>query len=572
MLQWMGGSRRKVTISRKSTQNRQRQYFEQRKQQKQTAGSEVHVDETSIAGLHHKECQSLDILSLLNVSTVSSEGSNGKLGAPTMKYQMPKDPATIISSSAPHSVKIKEAGAPPLSYQEELQYPKVSFWDHENPDLNVSNNNLDLRNAATENRSHGKLGASTMKYQMPKDPAIVVSSSAPPYSVNIKEAGAPPSSYQGELQYPKVSFWDHENPDLNVSNSSLDLRNAATENQLSIFDMLINDESEVISERSLVHEAHVAFSVEGLGKSRTETPLHSPKQEGRIHSDECSLRWKTSRQLNSSKCSNYVLNDIELEVDAMIQDMDIPLGGNPSQFSVDITEHCNWKPNLSSFSDNIQLDSLSRNRECSFGDTDISYNIRREDIWDASCLDDDFLHEREDGISWKYWPHKINGNSGDILDYENGEMSDNTFESHHMPRKRDVKGTKLNNLDPSPRRLSSKVGHDFTTLIGVSGRYNPIKRNHDIRDLPDWPLFETGDATDSTSLLSEESCSSSAVHLQLEHIAKAVDIDFSSSSSRCASEVSLPSVGSQVWTEDPFRVSERQPALIDLSNKMVAHV
>ncbi|KAK5820347.1 hypothetical protein V6Z11_A07G249300 [Gossypium hirsutum] len=77
-------------------------------------------------------------------------------------------------------------------------------------------------------------------------------------------AGAPPASYQGELQCPKISFSDHDNHDLNASNDSLDLWNAATENQLSVFDMLINDESEVGSERSLVHEAHVAFSVKGM--------------------------------------------------------------------------------------------------------------------------------------------------------------------------------------------------------------------------------------------------------------------------------------------------------------------
>ncbi|PPS11870.1 hypothetical protein GOBAR_AA08775 [Gossypium barbadense] len=62
-------------------------------------------------------------------------------------------------------------------------------------------------------------------------------------------AGAPPSSYQGELQRPKISFSDH---DLNV----------ATENRLSVFEMLINDESEVGSERSLVHEAHLKESPE----------------------------------------------------------------------------------------------------------------------------------------------------------------------------------------------------------------------------------------------------------------------------------------------------------------------
>ncbi|KAL1084700.1 hypothetical protein V6Z11_D08G000900 [Gossypium hirsutum] len=495
----MGGSRRKVTISRKSTHNRQRQYFEQRKQQEKTTGYEDHADETSIAGRHQKECRSLDILSLLNLSTFSAVGKC---------------------------------------------YPS---------------------------RSHCKSGPSTIKYQMPEDPAKIITSSVPPsYSVKIKEAGAPPSSYQGELQCPKISFSDHDNHDLNASNDSLDLWNAATENQLSVFDMLINDESEVGSERSLVHEAHVAFSVEGLGKMRTKTPLHSPKQGGRISSDDCSLAWNFSRQLNSLKGSNFVLNDSELEVD-----MDVPLGSSPSQFSVDITDsHGNWKPNLSTFSDDMQLDSHYRNSKCSFGDTDISYNIGREDIWD----------------------------------------------------------------DPSPKHLSSKVGHDLTTLIGESGRYNPIQTNYDVTDLPaqpGWPFFGTEDVKDSLSLLSEESCSSSAVrgetidssppnlmprqsrricstfgrtrmkydlvndfaketrcedrdnlgqpsgkymrtpvplkstatkrasyYLQggielsqkwlLEERCNGVDIDLGFSSFHCTSQANLPSVGSQLWAEDPI--------------------
>ncbi|KAG4113717.1 hypothetical protein ERO13_D12G000401v2 [Gossypium hirsutum] len=422
--------------------------------------------------------------------------------------------------------------------------------------------------------SHCKSGPSIIKYQMPEDPAKIITSSVPPsYSVKIKEAGAPPSSYQGELQCPKISFSDHDNHDLNASNDSLDLWNAATENQLSVFDMLINDESEVGSERSLVHEAHVAFSVEGLGKMRTKTPLHSPKQGGRISSDDCSLAWNFSRQLNSLKGSNFVLNDSELEVD-----MDVPLGSSPSQFSVDITDsHGNWKPNLSTFSDDMQLDSHYRNSKCSFGDTDISYNIGREDIWD----------------------------------------------------------------DPSPKHLSSKVGHDLTTLIGESGRYNPIQTNYDVRDLPaqpGWPFFGTEDVKDSLSLLSfssEESCSSSAVrgetidssppnlmprqsrricstfgrtrmkydldndfaketrcedrdnlgqpsgkymrtpvplkstatkrasyYLQggielsqkwlLEERCNGVDIDLGFSSFHCTTQANLPSVGSQLWAEDPI--------------------
>ncbi|KAK8282040.1 hypothetical protein V6Z12_D08G001200 [Gossypium hirsutum] len=372
---------------------------------------------------------------------------------------------------------------------------------------------------------------------------------------------------------------------------------------------------------------------------RTKTPLHSPKQGGRISSDDCSLAWNFSRQLNSLKGSNFVLNDSELEVD-----MDVPLGSSPSQFSVDITDsHGNWKPNLSTFSDDMQLDSHYRNSKCSFGDTDISYNIGREDIWDAkvSYLDDGFPHEREDDISWKYWPHKIDGNSGDFLDYENGEIPDNAFEGHYMLRKRGVKATNLNSLDPSPKHLSSKVGHDLTTLIGESGRYNPIQTNYDVTDLPaqpGWPFFGTEDVKDSLSLLSfssEESCSSSAVrgetidssppnlmprqsrricstfgrtrmkydlvndfaketrcedrdnlgqpsgkymrtpvplkstatkrasyYLQggielsqkwlLEERCNGVDIDLGFSSFHCTSQANLPSVGSQLWAEDPI--------------------
>ncbi|KAB1997068.1 hypothetical protein ES319_D12G000400v1 [Gossypium barbadense] len=197
-------------------------------------------------------------------------------------------------------------------------------------------------------------------------------------------------------------------------------------------------------------------------------------------------------------------------------------------------------------------------------------------------------------------------------------------------------GVKCEN--PSPKHLSSKVGHDLTTLIGESGRYNPIQTNYDVRDLPaqpGWPFFGTEDVKDSLSLLSEESCSSSAVrgetidssppnlmprqsrricstfgrtrmkydldndfaketrcedrdnlgqpsgkymrtpvplkstatkcasyYLQggielsqkwlLEERCNGVDIDLGFSSFHCTSQANLPSVGSQLWAEDPI--------------------
>ncbi|WRX31550.1 hypothetical protein QQP08_024037 [Theobroma cacao] len=461
MLQWMGGSRRKVTTnfcsditcvhavcrefqSRKSTQKRQKQYFEQRKreQQQQMAGSEGYTDETSIHGKHQKEYRSLDILSLLNLSTVPEEGR-----------------------SCP-------------------------------------------------SRRDGKTGALKMKYHIPKDPPTIITNSVPPYAVEIKEAGAPPSSCQSELQYPKVSFFGHDNRASNGINNSPDLSNAASEKQFSVFDMLSDDASGDTLERSLVHEAHAAFSIEGLGKIRAETPPHSPKQQGRISSDDCAFPWNIARQLNSSKNSNYVLNDLELEMDAMMQDINMPLVGKASEFSLGKTDlHGNWRTNLSTVTDHMQLDSHYSNRECTFGDTNIFSNIRRrEDTSDArlSFLDDDFLHERKEDVSWKYWPHKID--AGDFLEYDKGEMSDYAFEGHHVLKKRDVKATKFNSLGPpSPKHTTSEIGRDFTTLIDVS--HTPVQRNVDIRGLPgqpDWSYFETEDAKDNLRLPSEESCSSSA--------------------------------------------------------------
>ncbi|XP_022732172.1 uncharacterized protein LOC111286460 isoform X3 [Durio zibethinus] len=553
------------------------QYFEQRKrrqqQQQQTAGSEGYADETSVGGKHQKECRSLDILSLLNLSTVSDE-----------------------RKSCPNSI-----------------------FSHV--------------------RRDGKIDTLTMKYHIPKDPTRVITNSVPPsYSVEIKQAGAPPSSYQGD---PKVLFCNHENHALNGINSSPDLWNAATEKQLSVFDMLNDEASEDSSDKSLVHEAHVAFSVEGLGKIRTETPLHSPKQQTRISSDDCSLTWNVGRQLNSSKSSKSVLNDLELEVEVMMQDNNIQLGGSPSEFSMDTMDsHGNWKPELPTVTDHMQLYSHCSNRKCSLGDTNIFYNRRRrEDIWDArlSFLDDDFLHERKDDVSWEYQPHKMDRDSGDFLEYEKGEISDDSFEAHHMLKKRDVKATKLRSLEPpSPERTSSEVDHRFTTSIGL--RHNPVQGNYDTRDFAgqlDWPFLETEDAKDTLSLLSEESCSSSAVKGETINISppnqmprqsrtisntfgrtrkkydmdnafavethcedgdnlgqrsrkcvrtpvlpkskatksisscfrgkigpsqtwffeegcNSVDIDLGFSSSHCTSEANLPSLESKLWTEDPI--------------------
>ncbi|KAH0460916.1 hypothetical protein IEQ34_008491 [Dendrobium chrysotoxum] len=71
MLQWTGGSRRKVATSRKSTHNRQKQYFEQRKRQRQVSGQENCANGGDKQVLCNAEPRSLDIVNLINLAVTS---------------------------------------------------------------------------------------------------------------------------------------------------------------------------------------------------------------------------------------------------------------------------------------------------------------------------------------------------------------------------------------------------------------------------------------------------------------------------------------------------------------------
>ncbi|XP_026424169.1 uncharacterized protein LOC113320475 isoform X3 [Papaver somniferum] len=61
--------------------------------------------------------------------------------------------------------------------------------------------------------------------------------------------------------------------------------NSGCNNEFSLLDLLGEDGSNGKAEGSPVRECHVAFSVEGLGKTRMEIPVHSPQQQCRFHCD-----------------------------------------------------------------------------------------------------------------------------------------------------------------------------------------------------------------------------------------------------------------------------------------------
>ncbi|TXG46915.1 hypothetical protein EZV62_026209 [Acer yangbiense] len=399
MLQWMGGSRRKVTTSRKSTQKRQKQYFEQRRrQQQQTAVLESYSD--------HKEHRSLDVLSLLNLST-----------------------------------------------------------------------------AAQEHKSACSSGISSDLMLLPHSASFT----------------AP----------------DDHNNTFNGSNYEPDFWNATAEQQISVFDLLAEDGASGNLERSPVHESHVAFSVEGLGKVGTQTPVHSPQQTGRMFQYGCSSPQKAARRPNLSEKFNNVLDDFELDVDMMMQDTNKPLRGSYSEFSTGVmNSRSNEKHKYSTVKDYALFDGHGSKIKSSFDDSDIfaTGNVA-EDLWDASSsfLDNNFLNEKERKVPGKNWScqtEEIN-----FFRCGDNEMPDYAFEIPHMQRNRDsVKATDRYNIlgSPSPKQQTSE--HDGDFLTSKRTRYLAVGRNFDLREVvgqPDWSYYE--DARDNLSSLSEESCSSSAV-------------------------------------------------------------
>ncbi|GLT86532.1 hypothetical protein SLE2022_046670 [Rubroshorea leprosula] len=112
----------------------------------------------------------------------------------------------------------------------------------------------------------------------------------------------------------------------------------------------------------------------------------------------------------------------------------MPLGYCPSDFSLGIMDSCgNKMQKFSNVKDHMQLDG--NNSMSKFMDDEYQYSPPSAD---------EFLYEREDGISWKKWQCQINGSAAGFLNYGDNQMSDCSFESPHLLKKRgNAKTTKL---------------------------------------------------------------------------------------------------------------------------------
>ncbi|RAL43354.1 hypothetical protein DM860_012495 [Cuscuta australis] len=163
MLQWMGGSRRKVTTSRNSTLKRQKQYFEQRRQKHQHHQTDVeNYHGNNQYNQQLKNNKSLDVLSLLNLSVIPGESNSvchqGKSegDALILDYQTKLYPQTAhtneVTQISPPRIKLEENSPCDLADMECVRNFPVGALESQKKRLKGDWNTLNQSKLLTENQ------------------------------------------------------------------------------------------------------------------------------------------------------------------------------------------------------------------------------------------------------------------------------------------------------------------------------------------------------------------------------------------------------------------------------------
>ncbi|XP_024003932.1 uncharacterized protein LOC18026867 isoform X1 [Eutrema salsugineum] len=429
MLQWMGGSRRKVAASHTSVKKRQKQYFEQRRQQQHqlTVESESCSNDRNNSHQQSREHQSLDILNLLNLSTVTPECKPSR----------------------------SEDG------MEDLDADFYSLKD------NISGVGSSLNHKAETSSSK------------------------------------------------RIPFCLPENQtnDSKKANTTADLMDG-TERKLSVFDLVGDDHTTTNLEESSPSEAHMAFSVEGLGKINTETPLNSPHPSDRKFAYQCSSPWNDSGQPDTSNARERH-NDFEKEIDTIIESSKLFQDDSHYRSPVGIQAKTGGrKKKLHTFTDHLHKPYISESRSY-FCDA-VDFNKGRvvdENEWNAKSA---FLDDGEGSFYWKdQQPCQENVNLN-FMNYGNDYTTESRSSAeHHGTKKRDyLETTWRPNIEDSPvrRPLRFERTIDHPTFTKAAYFKSPDNFDFDnVIDQPVWSSIVPDEDKDSLSLRSEESCSSSAV-------------------------------------------------------------
>ncbi|KAL2508215.1 uncharacterized protein Fot_31862 [Forsythia ovata] len=296
----------------------QKQYFEQRKrqQQQQAAGSENHADGRHSCSQHHGNERSLDILSFMNLSTVTQEQKS----------------SCLVGRDIPENETF------PLNYQNAHHSPEI----------------------------HTKNGFAADHFET--------------------NEGRPSSCDHVETVFPKklsVGPPDHKE---GLTGNGDKLKLATQCHEISVIDLLGDDGAHGTAEEISVHaqESHVAFSVEGLGKVETETPIHSPC---RSFLNSFSSLEEARRQASTSKNFKYSLDDFESRMDAMVEDIDFSLYNDSidQPFCSGNNIFGNPKPEFSNFRNSLPFNRYGNNLKDVLEDDVILYDMKdsNENIWNV---------------------------------------------------------------------------------------------------------------------------------------------------------------------------------------------
>ncbi|XP_038988904.1 uncharacterized protein LOC113460917 isoform X2 [Phoenix dactylifera] len=460
MLQWMGGSRRKVTASRKSMHNRQKQYFEQRKRQQQAPGLENHNDVRNKRAHYQEEPRSLDILSLTNLATIAHG-----------------DYSSHINDLGSLQVDCKPSELSPA-----MMLKKITCQYFNNLEETCSTAFLNKLSAAGSPQyapAGHSLSSKLDDCKMPGSPCEFISNNT----------GSKSKEQQEEVQ-----------------------------NEVSILDLLGDDGPKGKPEGRSVPEAHVAFSVEGLGKVGMETPVHSPQPHKRGFPSPP----KASRCMHSSASLKSVSYDLGLELNAIMHDVSMSMDDSLPEIL------CNSRglfndmvfTNRTKFMDSYLCPDVFENRTNNFNDKEeIILAETRNKQWKSrsDVLDDDFLDGGKYDVLWKKTPFCSDGYPSICPNSKSSEIYDYGFGDNYFLKKRTaVEAHKRSDTSApsSPYFSYSTSEKEYDFLAFDQDRYPVLKERSNLDsmfDPPAWSFLKTEDSKDSMSLLSEESCSSAAV-------------------------------------------------------------
>ncbi|XP_052141105.1 uncharacterized protein LOC127760837 isoform X2 [Oryza glaberrima] len=445
MLQWMGGSRRKVYASRKSTQSRQRQYFEQKKRQQQSPGvqSQVDVSGTGSQAYHDQAPRSLDVINLNNLATPISHSS----GPETVDNVVPPLDCTLLSASPIEGLKKITSACSNL--KEPYSQPRLS-----------------------SSSDHQDGAASANPYKEPLGCKI-----PPPKSNSVKK----------------------QNPNVELNN------------EISLFDLVSDEGPNNKSTARPAREAHVSFSVKGLGHVKMETPPQSPRSTKRT----LPLPPKVMRY-TQKKARRYIPFDATKQLDSIINDINVLKERKFSEKRTCPLDESGYERSKQS---NCYFPHSFENHNNKFfpEDEDMFCEPKAEECWRSKHgrLDDNLTDENSERL-WKMEPF----NSEDRFPtpiVEQFDTRDYGFKDRYSPEQRTSTRTNTRYETSATHDLfsdQSMMDNGNDTVLFDWERHPPIKKKSNLNSTfgpSAWSFDMVDDSEKRRSPRSEESCSSAAV-------------------------------------------------------------